>query len=416
MMKINNIQLYNYHGFKSVTIDFNPKVTCLAGINGAGKSSVLNAIALCLSWIIARIKNPKGQGWFANAYEDARYGEMYGGIQSIFSFFDKEIFVKQGFAVNGVVGDIKSDYSTLNFLFDYVSTSSIAYDIPTLVYYPINRVVLDIPLRIRMKHSFNQFSAYDNALDSSARFRDFFEWYRDREDIENAEINNRKDFNYKDSILESVRNAIYSFLPGYTNLHIQRAPQMMMITKGADELPVNALSDGEKCLLSLVGDLARRLSLANPAIKNPLEGSGIVLIDEIELHLHPSWQRKVCKALKETFPNCQFIITTHSPQVLGELKTEEIWLLNDFNVYRPDSSYGLTSNEILDEIMDVIDDDTSLSRDSEIAKKLNEVSTLVELEEFNAAKKVIEEIEKITGGEIHETVKYKTVIEMIGED
>lgn len=134
------------------------------------------------------------------------------------------------------------------------------------------------------------------------------------------------------------------------------------------------------------------------------------------MHLHPSWQRKVCKALKETFPNCQFIITTHSPQVLGELKTEEIWLLNDFNVYRPDSSYGLTSNEILDEIMDVIDDDTSLSRDSEIAKKLNEVSTLVELEEFNAAKKVIEEIEKITGGEIHETVKYKTVIEMIGED
>ena len=191
MMKINNIQLYNYHGFKSVTIDFNPKVTCLAGINGAGKSSVLNAIALCLSWIIARIKNPKGQGWFANAYEDACYGEMYGGITGKFSFLDKEIFVKQGFAANGVVGDIKSDYSTLNSLFDYVSTSSIAYNIPTLVYYPINRAVLDIPLRIRMRHDFNQFSVYENALDSSARFRDFFEWYRDREDIEYEERNNR---------------------------------------------------------------------------------------------------------------------------------------------------------------------------------------------------------------------------------
>ena len=190
----------------------------------------------------------------------------------------------------------------------------------------------------------------------------------------------------------------------------------MIAIKDRVELLFSNISDGEKSITLLLADIARRLAIANPNLDNPLEGTGIVLIDEIEMHLHPSWQRKVCKALKETFPNCQFIITTHSPQVLGELKTEEIWLLNDFNVYRPDSSYGLTSNEILDEIMDVIDDDTSLSRDSEIAKKLNEVSTLVELEKFNAAKKVIEEIEKITGGEIHEIVKYKTVIEMIGED
>ena len=65
--------------------------------------------------------------------------------------------------------------------------------------------------------------------------------------------------------------------------------------------------------------LARRMALANPGRENPLEGTGVVLIDELELHMHTSWQRKVLGVLKETFPNIQFIITTHSPQILGEL-------------------------------------------------------------------------------------------------
>lgn len=77
--------------------------------------------------------------------------------------------------------------------------------------------------------------------------------------------------------------------------------------------------DGEKCTISLFGDLARRMALANPGRENPLEGTGVVLIDELELHMHTSWQRKVLGVLKETFPNIQFIITTHSPQILGEL-------------------------------------------------------------------------------------------------
>lgn len=411
MMKINNIQLYNYHGFKSVTIDFNPKVTCLAGINGAGKSSVLNAIALCLSWIIARIKNPKGQGWFANAYEDARYGEMYGGITGKFSFLDKEIFVKQGFAANGVVGDIKSDYSTLNSLFDYVSTSSIAYNIPTLVYYPINRAVLDIPLRIRMRHDFNQFSVYENAMDSSARFRDFFEWYRDREDIEYEERNNRRDFDYKDLILETVRNAIYKFLPGYKNLHIRRNPQTMLITKADEEIPVNSLSDGEKCLLSLVGDLARRLSLSNPTIENPLKGSGIVLIDEIDLHLHPAWQRNVVGLLLKTFPNCQFIITTHSPQVLGELQPQEIRLLNNFEISIPSQSFGLDSNSILDNLQNTTNE--PLRQNASVSKKLDEISNMIDKQDFKMARVELHKLEIELNGSTPDTVSLGTEIALM---
>lgn len=71
--------------------------------------------------------------------------------------------------------------------------------------------------------------------------------------------------------------------------------------------------------MTLFGDLSRRLALANPQLENPCEGEGVVLIDEIDLHLHPSWQRQIVPALKRTFPHVQFIITTNSPQVLGEI-------------------------------------------------------------------------------------------------
>lgn len=71
--------------------------------------------------------------------------------------------------------------------------------------------------------------------------------------------------------------------------------------------------------MALLGDLARRIAIANPYRENPMEGEGIVLIDEIELHMHPSWQRRILGVLKQLFPNVQFIITTHSPQVLGSV-------------------------------------------------------------------------------------------------
>jgi predicted ATP-binding protein involved in virulence len=94
----------------------------------------------------------------------------------------------------------------------------------------------------------------------------------------------------------------------------------------------------------MVGDLARRLAIANPGLKNPLYGFGVVLIDEIELHLHPKWQREIIPALTRTFPHCQFIVTTHSPQVVGEIKPQGIYILekteNGIIVQRPQSSYG----------------------------------------------------------------------------
>lgn len=122
--------------------------------------------------------------------------------------------------------------------------------------------------------------------------------------------------------------------------------------KGISELELDL--EGKSTIL--FGDLARRMALANPSMPNPLEGEGVVLIDEIDLHMHPSWQRKVMGVLKKTFPNIQFIVTTHSPQVLGELN-------EDYNIFvlyhqdkcivgrKYDSFIGWDSNVLLEEVM-----------------------------------------------------------------
>lgn len=182
---------------------------------------------------------------------------------------------------------------------------------PLVIYYPVTRSVLDIPLRVR-KHKFNTLAAYEGALEESkANFRRFFEWYREREDLENEEFRkaNIKKLPFTgDSQLKAVRRALDNFFPQFTDLHIQRNPLAMMLDKNGVSFKINQLSDGEKCFIALVADLSRRLAMANPTMDNPLEGRGIVMIDEVDLHLHPNWQMMVIPKLMETFPNCQFLL------------------------------------------------------------------------------------------------------------
>lgn len=167
------------------------------------------------------------------------------------------------------------------------------------------------------------------------------------------------------------------------------------------------LSDGEKCLLSLVGDLASRLAIADPIADNPLEGSGIVLVDEIDLHLHPAWQRKVTHILTRTFPNCQFIVTTHSPQVLGEIKAQDIRQLNDFKVSVPSQSYGLDSNSILDSIQN-----TDI-RNASVTQKIDAINGMIDEGKFDEAHSHLLLLEKELCGSTNDTVSLGTEIALM---
>lgn len=325
-MKLERLALTAFRGIHNVSIPFEGKTTILYGVNGVGKSSILNAIDILFARLISKVSNYRPQ--LSLSLTDIQYGKSFADISGTFLFDDgkevaysRSIYREKGrFHSSQNLNEFADHFAEL-----YLSEESCAVSMPIFVNYGVNRSVLDIPLRISKKHSFERQAAFENAIQSKIDFRVFFEWFRNQEDIENEEKILQHNFTYKDRSLTAVRIAAVAMLDGVKDLKIMRSPLRMTVTKENKSLRIEQLSDGEKCTIALFGDLARRLALANPNMDNPLNGGGIVLIDEVDLHMHPAWQRTVMTRLHETFPNIQFIVTTHSPQILGEYN-------HDFNI------------------------------------------------------------------------------------
>jgi predicted ATP-binding protein involved in virulence len=183
----------------------------------------------------------------------------------------------------------------------------------------------------------------------------------------------------------------------------------MKVYRDGEILDILQLSDGEKCTLALFGDLARRLAIANPSLEDPLKGVGVALIDEIELHMHTSWQRKVIRVLKDTFPNVQFIITTHSPQVIGECGQD----FQIFSLYRTEdeigcdgsgSYFGLDSNSLLEDAFKT----DSVNRD--IKDRVRQMYQCIEDKDFLGAETCIGQIDDLTNGRNPDTARGRILI------
>ena len=359
-MKIQSLQLLNFRGFKSLSVDFLLGTTAFVGINGVGKSTVLDALAIALSQLTWRIN-----GYPLKArpitLDDIAQGADFARITLAVELRGQS--VEWSIATNRKKGsyadplrkskleDLNVAIAALNAEWKYVeSERQDPYDLPLAVYYDVNRAVLEVPIRIKEKPRHTPYEVYADALDhGGADFKRFFIWFRNREDFENEQ--RRDNPSYRDRALEAVRTSIAVFTD-FRDLRIRRTPLRMTVVKQGVELNVTQLSDGERNMLALVGDMARRLSVLNPSMSNPNLGQGVVLIDEIDLHLHPKWQRTVVGSLERTFPNCQFIITTHSPQIIGELAAESVMLLRDgCFLGHPERSLGLDSGEVLEELM-----------------------------------------------------------------
>jgi len=193
--------------------------------------------------------------------------------------------------------------------------------------------------------------------------------------------------------LQIVTKTIENFIVGYSNIRIKRVPRPhLLVDKNEETFNLEQLSDGEKNLIALVGDIARRLSIANPHSTEPLKGDGIILIDEIDLHLHPAWQRIIILKLTELFPNCQFFISTHSPQVLSHVMPENIFLLkNENNILaydKPDESYGMTIDRIVELLMN---EDI---RPSDTKNKIDILFELIERNNLEDAKSILSELKQ----------------------
>ncbi|MBS2867103.1 AAA family ATPase [Klebsiella pneumoniae] len=163
--------------------------------------------------------------------------------------------------------------------------------------------------------------------------------------------------------MDIVSRAITTVVPSISRIWVETASgaDIIKVTNDLQDVTIEQLSDGQRVFLALVADLARRMIMLNPLLKNPLEGRGIVLIDEIELHLHPKWQQEVIIVLRTVFPNIQFVITTHSPIVLS---TTEIRCIREFKQNSesgelfldspPIQTKGSENSDILEQVMGVL--------------------------------------------------------------
>jgi predicted ATP-binding protein involved in virulence len=162
-------------------------------------------------------------------------------------------------------------------------------------------------------------------------------------------------------------------------------------------------------MLTLVGDLARRAATLNPHMgaEAAHRTSGVVLIDELDLHLHPRWQRHVIRDLKRTFPALQFVVTTHSPQLIGEALPSEIRVLEDNRTTTPPRSFGVDSNRVLQELMG------APSRDESMANLLSDLFQAIEEENYADSERLLAQTEATLGSDDPEVTRARALMSFL---
>jgi predicted ATP-binding protein involved in virulence len=369
-MKLKRIRLEGYRGFQKpfeVTPAYPLQV--FTGENGSGKSTLLDAIFTAISWIPARILSPNGNGTLINSTADINIHSNSATLEiTCEDTIGHEIAWKLYRVKRGqyTKQNISSSFQELNAyateLRKQITETKEQCNLPIYSYYTVSRAGYSIPSRIRKHHTFSPTAIYEKENLFHTEFKLFYEWFRDMEALQNQKSREQHDATYVEPLLENVKKAIYTFIPDFSNLHFDwRSPQGLWVSKGRDNLRIEQLPDGEQVLLALVGDLARKLAIANPKRQNPLEGEGIVLIDEIDLHLHPSWQYVVLDKLLNTFPNCQFLITTHSPFVISAAPKDSVSYLKNFELQKIIGNYGSSLNNVAKLIMNVDDKPQEIS-------------------------------------------------------
>lgn len=370
-MRIKQIQLRNIACFnlQSIELAHLPEsglTTIFAGETGAGKTVLLRTMFAGFSWFVARFRDARTAGIILSDEEirkDSKQSRL--GIKVYLpqdstphsspddqpaaepTSFQWALYkTRNDLSLNGLS---RVELDELMQLIDHYQQqlkSDAKASLPLLVYYPVERQAQDISATAKPPVLSNQLATYDLNPTQNNILNRFFDWFREQEDIENeqraqahrryfatprAESNSDLDEIYSKLMhaqqqfighnLRQVNTAISIVMPELSNLRIQRSPKLcFLIDRDGESTPLSQLSLGSKTLLAMVGDIVRRLCCHNPSSINPIqEGQGIILIDEIELHLSTLQQRHIVERLQQAFPNCQLIISTQSEAVyLGQ--------------------------------------------------------------------------------------------------
>jgi predicted ATP-binding protein involved in virulence len=411
-MQIKSIQLTNIGRFSDLTVplaskaDNDTNITVIVGNNGSGKTTVLQALTTALSWFVARLRREKGNG-SPIAESNIKNGQNEGNIYLHASNDESDYRWSIVKANKGRISLTKSNLSQTTALaapYRQALTADNTTSLPLVCFYSVQRYVDDISVKLTNKQQFDQFDGFDK---TGASFQRFFAWFRQREDIENEQRMSHSALDelkkhlsqqkfqavlteqdkLQDKQLKAVRQAISTFMPGYTDLQVRRKPQLhMSINKEGETLDTAQLSQGEKSLLALVGDIARRLAMMNPKLDDPLTGEGIVLIDEVDMHLHSKWQRSLVGNITNTFPNCQFVLTTHSPLVISDPQNILCYMMDNGQLSKLPNLYGQDANQVL---LDVMDTDV---RNETVQDELDSILNLIQDGELTKAEEKVEQL------------------------
>lgn len=415
-MRLNSLQVENYRGFEELDLAFEPDVTVLIGVNGAGKTSLLDAIAMMLAFVASTIQIGL-PGPSLMSLDDLHVGKTSGLISLSAEIFGTPITL--GTKVqHPVLGPEKRN--TMDGMMDALHPLGAThprkpktYDSPLAIYFPTNRSVFDVSSHVGIRRNDKEresvFDAHDRALAIGAsNFRGFFEWFREEEDIYNEQMalsDAERPAPEELSKLPSVRRAIERLFPGARELRVERRSQRMTLLHRGVRVDVAQLSDGERCLVAMAGDLARRMVLAAAPTSDPLSVPVVVLIDEIELHLHPGLQRQIIPRLRSIFPNAQWIVSTHSPQVLSSVRSTNVRLLENFKLVELNrGTWQRDTNRILEAAFG------DPGRPPEVARKLNELRNAVDEEKNDDARRLISELRSMVEGEDPDVFFYEQLL------
>ena len=389
-MKLRSVHAENFRAIRSLTVPLDPALTVLHGNNAHGKTSLLAAIAVGLGAIPTLVASRGGIKFRAS---DVRTGADRTFVELVSSTNHtdgKDLTWRRSITNPGFYGRSKTSRTgAIKSLRDYIiplifkAETEPFLQIPVFAFYDTDRAVFSIPVRRQgSRRQYRRVDAYVDAIERKTNFKALVEWFHDSENLELRRQREVKNFELRLPTLDVVRRAITGVMPDVTNPHIEYPFQFVVQRIAASEaspekLSLDQLSGGYRIVLALAADLAMRMAIANPNIDDPLQSEAIVLIDEIELHLHPEWQQRILSDLRRTFPNAQFIVSTHSPQVLTTVEPQHIIHLRateDGIVAEQETgpTFGAKAGDVLQAVMGV-----KQRPDNEFRQKLEQYQTLI---------------------------------------
>ena len=406
-LRIKELQLKNFRCFEELTINFSTPYTVLIGINGSGKSSILDALRIFFDSFSNSVKINQIHNISVVIYDlkilssDIRREVILNG--SILESLPKYPTLVSGTVENSNGKVISWKRASIKYndieknnnfeskqLIEYLNEIKNKFNrgenviLPLIAHYGTNRRWVAKERNeekinremIPAEYDVPRLKGYSNCLTASIFHLEVMRnWFArmllierkkpvpEFQVVRTAIANCYKNIN--DS--KKLQDVAIDYDAEAEDIEIQQT----FVDGKSEILPLHCLSDGAKSILAIASDIAYRMAVLNPHLlgKVTVETDGVVLIDEIDMHLHPSWQRKVIDSLHKTFPKVQFILTTHSPTVLTNVPKENIRILDDGKIYTPDvNTRGRDVNSILREIMH------TAIRPSDVTEKLNAFS------------------------------------------